>query len=195
MPGTENKIKYNLKNVHIAKQTETVNEDGSYTYTYEAPKAYPGAVSISLDAEGDINKFYADGIAYYTTAVNNGYSGSIEMAFVPSWFSEEILNETKDKNGVLVERADKDTNKFALLFEFDGDQKSIRRCMYNCKCTRPSVASSTKEESVEPGTDTLNLSINPRKDGTVKAQTGPDTTETIYNNWYKSVYEMATAGA
>lgn len=187
MAGKENKVKYNIKNVHVAKQTENVT-DTETTYEYEEPKKIPGAVSISLDAEGEISKFYADGIAYYVTSANNGYSGDLEMAIVPSWFREEILNETKDANGVLVENSNNNTNPFALLFEFDGDVKAIRRCLYNCTCTRPSIESETKEETIEPGTETLSITNSPRTDGLVKAQTGPDTTQETYDGWYKAVY-------
>lgn len=187
MSGKENKVKYNIKNVHVAKQTEVSDADGT-TYEYEIPKRIQGAVSISLDAEGEISTFYADGIAYYVTSANNGYSGDLEMALIPSWFREEILNETKDANGVLVENSNNNTNPFALLFEFDGDVKAIRRCLYNCTCTRPSIESETKEETVEPGTETLSITNSPRMDGLVKAQTGPDTTEETYSEWYKTVY-------
>ena len=48
MTGTENKVKYNIKNVHVAKQTEKTTE-GTTTYTYDDPKSIPGAVSISLE--------------------------------------------------------------------------------------------------------------------------------------------------
>lgn len=187
MAGKENKVKYNIKNVHVAKQTETVAADGT-TYEYAAPKNIPGAVSISLDAEGEISTFYADGIAYFVTSANNGYSGDLEMALIPSWFRVEILNETLDDNSVLVENANNNTNPFALLFEFDGDVKAIRRCLYNCTCTRPSIESETKEETVEPGTETLSITNSPRADGLVKAQTGPDTAASTYADWYKSVY-------
>lgn len=187
MAGKENKVKYNIKNVHVAKQTETVAADGT-TYEYAAPKNIPGAVSISLDAEGEISTFYADGTAYFVTSANNGYSGDLEMALIPSWFRVEILNETLDDNSVLVENANNNTNPFALLFEFDGDAKAIRRCLYNCTCTRPSIESETKEETVEPGTETLSITNSPRADGLVKAQTGPDTAASTYADWYKSVY-------
>lgn len=183
----ENKVKYNIKNVHIAKQNETVTEDTT-TYEYATPKRIPGAVSISLDAEGEISTFYADGIAYYVASANKGYSGDLEMALIPSWFREEILNEEKDTNGVLVENSNNATSPFALLFEFDGDAKAIRRCLYNCTCTRPSIESETKEETVEPGTETLSITNSPRTDGLVKAQTGPDTSEKAYSEWYKAVY-------
>lgn len=107
-----NKVKYNLKNVHAAKLTRT--EDGGYSY--ETPRAIPGAVSISLDAEGDTSPFYADGIVYFRSVSNNGYSGDLEIALIPEWFRTDILKEELDKNGVLVENSKiAEMEKFALL--------------------------------------------------------------------------------
>ena len=69
-----NKVKYNLKNVHAAKMTET-DQEGTPSFSYETPQAIPGAVSISLDAEGESSPFYAGGIVYFRSVTNNGYSG------------------------------------------------------------------------------------------------------------------------
>lgn len=183
-----NKVKYNLKNVHAAKLTETVSE-GVTTYTYATPQAIPGAVSISLDAEGDSSPFYADGIVYFRSTANNGYSGDLEIALIPEWFRTEILKETLDSNGVLVERSDiTETAKFALLFEFDGDVRCIRHVLYNCSASRPSIESETKEDTIEPGTETLSLTADPRSDGLVKSRTGDTTSEETYAGWYSTVY-------
>ena len=185
-----NKIKYNLKNVHAAIQSRDV----SGGYSYDTPVAIPGAVSLSLDAQGETSPFYADGIVYFRTVSNNGYSGDLEIALVPDWFREDILKEVKDNNGVLVE-SNKDIEPvyFALLFEFDGDKKSIRHVMYNCSVSaRPTVESQTKEESIEPGTETLSLAADAREDGLIKARTGDDTTTAVYNAWYDAVYTPVT---
>lgn len=180
-----NKVKYNLKNVHAAKLTKA--EDGSYTY--ETPKAIPGAVSISLDAEGDSSPFYADGIVYFRSTANNGYSGDLEIALIPEWFRTDILKEALDKNGVLVESSTvTEMEKFALLFEFDGDVRSIRHILYNCSASRPSIESETKEDAIEPGTEKLSLTADPREDGLVKSRTGDATDDATYANWYKQVY-------
>lgn len=187
-----NKIKYNLKNVHAAKLTKT--EDG--TFTYAKPQAIPGAVSISLDAEGDSSPFYADGIVYFRSNANNGYSGDLEIALIPEWFRTDILKEEKDSNKVLVERSDiAETEKFALLFEFDGDVNAIRHVMYNCSASRPSIASETKEETIEPVTETLSLTADPREDGLVKARTGDETTQSTYDGWYEAVYIPVTGSS
>ena len=112
-----NKVKYNLKNVHVAKLTETEVE-GVRSYNYATPRAIPGAVSLSLDAEGESTPFYADGIVYFRSVTNNGYSGDLEMALIPDWFRTEILQEVLDKKGVLVEKiTTKESVKFALLCE------------------------------------------------------------------------------
>lgn len=42
-------------------------------------QAIPGAVSISLDAEGEYSPFYAEGIVYYRNVTNNGYSGDLDL--------------------------------------------------------------------------------------------------------------------
>ena len=178
-----NKVKYNLKNVHAAKLTETKSAEGVISYTYSTPQAVPGAVSISLSAEGDTSPFYADGIVYFRTTSNNGYSGDLELALIPEWFRTEILGETLDEKGV----------KFALLFEFDGDVNAIRHVLYNCSASRPSIESQTKEETIEPGTETLTLTADPRPDGLVKARTGDTTDDTTYAGWYSAVYEVTEA--
>ena len=181
----KNKVKYNLKNVHAAKMT--VTEQGAFTYA--TPQAIPGAVSISLDAEGESSPFYADGIVYFRTYANNGYSGDLEIALIPEWFRTEILKELLDSNGVLVEKSDNSANvKFALLFEFDGDEHAIRHVLYNCAASRPSIESQTKEETIEPVTEKLSLTADPREDGLVKSRTGDSTDAETYAGWYQAVY-------
>ena len=190
-----NKVKYNLKNVHAAKLTTEVVE-GVTQYSYATPRAIPGAVSLSLDAQGESNPFYADGIVYFRSYSNNGYSGDLEIALIPEWFRTEILKEALDANGVLVEKSDNSENvKFALLFEFDGDEHGIRHVMYNCSASRPAVASQTKEATIEPRTETLNLTADPRADGLVKSRTGDTTSAETYDGWYESVYVPVTAPA
>jgi len=183
-----NKVKYNLKNVYAAKMTETVTE-GVSSFAYANPKAIPGAVSISLDAEGESSPFYADGIVYFCSSTNNGYSGDLQIALIPEWFRTEILQEELDAKGVLVESSNvTESVKFALLFEFDGDVNAIRHVLYNCSASRPSIESETKEDTIEPGTETLSITADPRADGLVKARTGDTTDKTAYDNWYKTVY-------
>jgi len=91
-------------------------------------------------------------------------------------------------NGVITENKDVEPEHFALLFEFSGDQRKIRHCMYYCSATRPSVSGSTKEDSTEVQTETLSLTVSPILDGLVKVKTGTNTSESVYNAWYNAVY-------
>ena len=184
-----NKVKYNLKNVHAAKLTETADDGGTPVFAYAAPKAIPGAVSISLDAEGETSPFYADGIVYFRSVTNNGYSGDLEIALIPEWFRTEILQEKLDAKGVLVENSGVgESVKFALLFEFDGDVNAIRHVLYNCSAARPNIESTTNEEEIEVQTETLAITAAPLANGYVKARTGDSTTDTVYTGWYTAVY-------
>lgn len=183
--STENKIKYGLKNSHVAKLTE--NMDG--TYSFGTPKSLPGSVNLSLEAQGEMEPFYADDGVYYRSTSNNGYSGDLELAMVPDWFREEYLREILDENGVLTESANiTDPIYFALMFEFSGDKHKIRHVMYKCSVSRPSVASQTREASSTPVTETLAITCDPLPDGRVKAKSTADTDSTSYRNWFSEVY-------
>ena len=144
MSAKKNKVKFNICNVHYA--LITVDEDGDVTFG--TPVAMPGAVSLSLEPNGEPSNFYADGYAYHTISNNMGYEGDLELAMVPESFRTDVLKESLDDNSVLVESANVETANFALLFEFDGDVKKIRHVLYNCSAARPNIESATNEEEI-----------------------------------------------
>lgn len=190
MSNTPNKIKYGLKNVYYA--VAEIASDG--TATYETPVAIPGAVNLSLDAQGDNSPFYADNIVYWVGNGNDGYQGDLEIARIPESFKEDILNMIVDSNGVLIEDYNAELVHFALLFQFEGDAKATRHVMYNCTCTRPQVAGQTKEASITPQTETMNITATSIYNASlqtdiVKAETSVDTDETTYTGWTSAVYQ------
>lgn len=182
----ENKVKFGLKNVHVA--TLSVGETGAITFG--TPFAVPGAVNLSIDAQGDETEFYADDGAYYVSYNNNGYSGSLELARVPDKFRQDILKETLESTDkILVEYANVETQSFALLYEVNGDQKAARKLFYKCTVSRPAEKAQTANKSKEPNTETLNITIKPLADGRVKAQTTAETSTQTYNSWFSKVWE------
>ena len=189
MADKKNKVKYNLKNAHYAMLS--IAEDGSVSYG--TPTAMPGSVSISLDANGEPENFYADGEAYYVINNNMGYNGDLELAMIPESFRTDALKEQLDDKGVLIENAQVELAAFALLFEFDGDQRHIRHVLYNCSASRPGIEGKTNEESREVQTEKLTIKAAPLANGMVKAKTGDTTDATVYNDWYKAVYMPSAA--
>ena len=189
-----NKIKYGIKNVYYAVATLAADNSA----TFDTPVALPGAVSLTLDPEGDNNIFYADNIAYYTTYANNGYSGSLELALIPDAFRKDVLGEIEDSKDVLVEEQGAPSVHFALMFQFEGDEKATRHVMYNCVASRPSTNGNTKEASIEPQTETINLTATSVYNASldkniVKARTSDSTDTTTYTGWFTAVY-TPTAG-
>jgi phi13 family phage major tail protein len=191
----ENKVKFGLKNVHYAMITETVSTSGTVTTTYGDVKALAGAVSLSMSSNADRSVFRADDSDYFVSYGQGGYEGDLEIAIVPESFRVDVLKEKLDDNKVLIEDANVETANFALMFEFDGDIKKIRHVLYKCAASRPSIESQTNEDEIEVQTETLTLKATPLANGYVKAKTGDDTTDEVYQNWYNEVYLTSTTTA
>lgn len=187
-----NKVKYGLRNVYYA--LATIASDGSATY--DVPVPIPGAVSISFDPSGEDTIFYADDRAYFTVGGAMGYSGTLEIAMIPDSFRKDVMGEIVDKNGALVEVSDASPKPFALLFDFTGDESQIKHVLYNCTATRPSMAGTTKGESVEVATDTLNITAsniyNASLDKNI-AKAKADSSVTAYAGWSSAVYQPIKA--
>lgn len=189
MATGENKVQFNLKNVHYAVITED-----SPAPTWDTPVPVPGAVSLALEQQGELTKFYADGIVYWQSSSNNGYEGDLEMARFPDQMRQDIWGEELvATDNVLIENATVQPKAFALLFQIDGDQTNNLYCLYNCTATRPGVGGSTTNETKEPQTETCTISAVPLANGNIKACTTSTTTEEVRNNWFTKVYEKTPA--
>lgn len=181
----KNKVKFGLNKVHWAKITAWSDEG---VPTFATPVRLPGAVSLSIDANGENENFYADNSVYYVINNNAGYDGDLEVALITTDFATAILGEQLDAKGVLVERNDAETSQFALMFEFDGDKNHIRHVLYCCSASRPATEGETTEESKSVKTEKLSLKASALPSGLVKSKTCESTDETTYNNWYSAVY-------
>ncbi len=182
----KNKVKYGIKNVHYA--LETVAEDGSINY--EKPEAWPGAVSLTLSATGEPSDFYADNMLFYRAPGAGGYEGDLETALIPDDFLVNVLGDRKDSAGGIIEDALPSTKNFALLFQFEGDTKATRHCLYHCNASRPELAGNTVETTATPETETLSFTASARPDnGWVKYRSTPEMADEIYNKWFDTVPE------
>ena len=187
----KNKVKFGLSNVHVAKITK--GEGG--TITYGTPFKIPGAVNLSLDAEGDNEPFYADNMKYYESYANNGYSGELEIAKIPDEFLKEILGQTIDSAGGVLETINDVISPFAFMYQIEGDETGTRFCYYNTTVSRPSTEASTTEDIKTPNTDTLSITTSAREDnGQVRYKLAlSDTNKTEYDAFFDEVPEPKEA--
>lgn len=187
---SKNKVRFNLSNVHYAVHKEPT--DGQ-EFGFETPVHVPGAVSLSLEQQGDITKFYADGVVFYQASQNNGYQGDLEMAMFPPSMLQALWGFVKDEaSKVVSEYSNKEPKSFALLFQIDGDAFNSCYVLYNCTGTRPALGGQTNNETKTPQTQSSTISAAPLSNGLLQSFTDEDTPAATVQNWFKSVF-MPTA--
>lgn len=154
MKKTENKVRFGLSNVAIAPIVNGV---------WQEPIKVPGAVSLTINPNGDSSSFKADNVPYYTVVTNSGYEGDIEMALWPDEVLAAMGLQTKDANGAYYEDADQVPVPYALLYQVNGDQRNRFNVLYNCTSQRPSSEEKTKEDSTSVTTQKLSFTTIPKE--------------------------------
>lgn len=180
-----NKVKYGLSNLHVGDVTESPTAEP----VFGEQKAFPGSVSMSLDAEGDTNAFKADNGDYWIAQANNGYTGEWEVAMIPDWFKLKYLGYVEDEDGSLIESATPNFKPFYAQYQFEGDEKAIKHTLYKIVAGRPSEEASTVEDSIEPQTDTLPITVTPiayNGKNYVKKKSSDNTSKEAYDNWFST---------
>lgn len=188
MPDS-NKLTFGLSKVAFA--VATIAADG--TATYATPVENPGAISLSMDPQGDLRPFRADNMDYYVFDDFTGYQGDLEVArFIDSVMSAIWHEAAATGNAIKYEATGLEAVHFALLFEFKNDAKRTRHVFYNCVGTRPSVASATTGETIEPQTQTSTITATPIyvsaiSKNVIKARC--EEGDTAYSSWYTAVVQ------
>lgn len=190
MASTEKLVRFGLSNVHYAIYDST-------TETYGEPVSWPGAVSLSLEADGDTSDFWADNTKYVTFTNNGGYTGTLEMAYDDPDVLVDLLNFEEDDDGVVYEPTDAKTVNFALMFEVTGNKRDQRTVLYNSTISRPSKDANTKTEATDVDTQSFDFSctsidmeLNGETRSVVKASV--EDTSDVYETFFDEVYLPST---
>lgn len=188
MPDTENKVQFGLENVHYAPLIDGV---------YGKPVRIPGAVNLALKPVGDIEKFYADNMVFYTSATNDGYEGDLEVAKFPLQMLRDIWGYKLDEQSkTLTEVSDTEIVPFALLFRISGDKAKRNYLMYSCTGTRPAIEGKTQEKGKKtPTTQKISITASPDARGFVQTSTTEGTPKEVVDAWYTKVYGSDAAAA
>ena len=150
-----NKVEFGISNLHVG--TYTVGTTG--TVTLGTPYHQPGAVSFSPEEQSEQNNFYADDVIYWSGYSGGSLEGDLEVAKFDDAFKTQFLGYTAKTDGglALVKGAIK-PNVY-IAFEVQGDAEKRRVIMYNASLGGIVREYSTIEETKEPVTETIAVTV------------------------------------
>lgn len=150
-----NKVEFGISNLYVG--TYTVN---SGVVTLGAPYHQAGAVSFSPEEQSEKSDFYADNTAYYTTYSGGTLEGDLEVAKFDDSFKTQFLGyQTLNNGGLALVKGATKPNVY-IAFQVEGDDESRRIIMYNASLGAITREYATEEETIEPTTETLAVTVN-----------------------------------
>jgi phi13 family phage major tail protein len=150
-----NKVEFGISELHIG----TYEDDGEGTVTLGTPYHQKGAVSFSPEEQSENNNFYADNTAYWSGYTGGTFEGDLEVAMFDDEFKEKFMGYKKLKNGGLANVKGTIKPNVYIAFQVEGDAEQRRIIMYNCSLGGITREYNTIEETKEPTTETIPVTI------------------------------------
>ena len=150
-----NKVEFGISNLYVG--TYTVATDG--TVTMGSPYHQAGAISFSPDENSDKTDFYADNVIYWSGYSGGTFEGDLEVAKFDDTFKKNFLGYIEKGDGGLAVVKNATKPNVWIAFQVEGDAESRRCIMYNCALGGINREYSTIEESKEPATETIAVTV------------------------------------
>ena len=151
----KNKVEFGICNLHIG--TYEVADDG--TVTLGEPYHQRGAVHFSPEPQSEKHAFSADNGVYWSGYSGGTIEGDLEVAKFDDEFKTKFLGNVKLDNGGLASVKNAIKPNVYIAFQFEGDAQSGRVIMYNASLGHINREYNTIEESKEPQTETLPITV------------------------------------
>lgn len=149
-----NKVEFGISDLYIGTYT-----DNNGTVTLGTPYHQKGAVSLSLEPEGDSNEFYADNMIYWSGYSDNGFSGSLEVARFDTDAKKEFFGYAETSGGGIAAIKGAIKPSVYIAFATQGDKEERRVIMYNVTLGGINREFSTIEENKEPVTENCDITV------------------------------------
>ena len=132
------------------------NESGVYT----GGVAWNGVTAINESPSGaDSNPIYADNIKYWSGYTGGTFEGDLEVAIFDDEFKTQFLGYRELTSGGLATVKNATKPNVYVAFEFEGDKEHRKAIFYNCALGGINREYNTIEESKEPVTETLSVTV------------------------------------
>ncbi len=149
-----NKVEFGISELHFCTY-----EDNNGTVTLGTPFAEPGAVSLTLEPQGDSVNFYADNVAYWARINDNGFTGTLTVAKFSDTFKKSLLGYVELDDGGIAQLKGVNKPSVCLMFESDGDADQRRGILYNVTLGNINRSYNTETDTVEVDTESIEITV------------------------------------
>lgn len=152
--ANKNKVEFGTKLFHIGTYDVV---DGAVVLG--EPMHIAGMRALSVEAESEESKFYADDVVYYSDYTDNGMTGDLGMALFPDEFKTAFLNYASTVDGGIAQVKGKQNKAVYFAFQGAGDKHNRRHIFYNVSLGAISREHKTIEAGKEVEEETLPFTV------------------------------------